>query len=121
MNNRVKWIDHNNKKILYLDFSNTSAGESAKIWLDSDQYIADYNDSGPLLMLTNVANMQYDEKDKEAFRQVRNKYKTLNQKRAVVGATGGIKIMIKLISIFNKNTYFSETDDEAKNWLIMQT
>lgn len=120
MNNKIKWIEHEEKKILYLDFSNSSEEESTSIWNDAESDILNYNGELPLLVLVNVENVKYNNATQNAYRQVRDKSKNVKQKWVVVGASTSIKVMIKILCIFVKDDIvFTDSVDAAKDLLVI--
>lgn len=118
MNDRIKWLNNNNKKILFLDFSDSTAEESTRIWTDVESEMVNYNGSQPLLVLLNVKNVKYNSKTQNAYRGVRQRSKTVPQKWAIVNASTATKVMIKILCVFIKdNISFTDSIEEAKETL----
>ena len=109
------------KKILYLDFSNSTVEISTKIWIDAEKDFINYSSIQPLLVLINVKNLKYNEETKNTYRRVRNLSKNIKQKWVIIGATITIQVMIKIITLFtDDNIFFTDTLEKAKEWLIKE-
>jgi hypothetical protein len=121
MNNRINWITHNDKKILFLNFSDSTVEESTKIWVDVESDILNYKGALPLLMLLDVKNVKYDMGTQNAYRKVRDASKNIPQKWAIVNASTATMVMIKIICLFVKdNIIFTDTIDSAKDKLARE-
>ncbi len=120
MSDRVKWIEHNNKKILYIDFGNLEAEDSL---IAMGEYLNELSAHAgeKVRSLVNMPNfktsLKISEKGKEVMRTCDEK--NIDTVTALVSMTSWQKSMANLIKGSRKLEFF-DTMEEAKDWLAEQ-
>ncbi len=117
----IEWIEHNGKKMLYVDFSHLQIDEKLKI-IEEALKISRTYDGEKLLLLINstdsVTTQEIFEKEKHILDSVR--FTTI---AALVGLNTAkktiLKIFSKTIPILKRVQCFDSVD-EAKDWLATQ-
>ena len=117
---RIILIEHKEKPILYLDYSNfQTTDETIRAILDVNKYIKKlgYNE---ILLLVNVSNSNANEKIVvDALKQNAIIVKTYVKKAAVIGVTNKQEVILTIVNMFsNLGLKPFDSIDEAKNWLI---
>lgn len=118
--NRIMLIEHKEKPILYLDYSNfLSADETINTILKVNDYIKKLGDDN-LLLLVDVSNSYANEKIiVDALKQSAIIVKPYVKKAAVVGVTSRQEIILTVVNMFsNLGLKPFKTIDDAKDWLI---
>jgi hypothetical protein len=119
---RVRFIEHQSRKILLFDFTNIwSVVEAAKVIDAAIAYVGKLPQKGELLTLVDVKESSFDD-------HVVNKLKELGAHNrpwvlagAVVGMSGMQKIMFRLINSFNGRKLAAfNTREQAQAWLVAQ-
>jgi hypothetical protein len=119
--NRIRWIEHKEQSILYLDYSN---------FLDSDKTIKTISEVNvyikklevyDILLLVDVRNSHANEKMVvEALKHCAKVIKPYVKKAAVVGVTSKQEIILTVVNMFsNLGLKPFNTIDDAKDWLIV--
>ena len=118
--NRIILIEHKEKPILYLDYSNfLTSDETIKTILEVNDYIKKLGDN-EILLLVDVRNSNVNEKIVvDALKQNAIIAKPYVKKAAVVGVTSRQEIILTVVNMFsNLGIKPFDTIDEAKDWLI---
>jgi len=118
--NRIILIEHKEKPILYLDYSNfLTSDETIKTILEVNDYIKKLGDN-EILLLVDVRNSNVNEKIVvDALKQNAIIAKQYVKKAAVVGVTSRQEIILTVVNmISNLGIKPFDTIDEAKDWLI---
>jgi hypothetical protein len=114
---RVKFIKHEEKDILFLDFSNTRTDEVLKIIEDAKRVIST-SPMHSLLTLTDVTNARFNDEVGNGMKQFSAHNKPYVKAAAVVGITGLKKIIFGAVMAFSKRNIESFDDvEQAKRWL----
>lgn len=114
---RVKFITHQDREILYLDFSNSKADEVLKIIEDAKEVIRTKPEKS-ILTLTDVTNARFNDEVGASMKQFAAHNKPYVRAGAVVGITGLKKIIFGAVMAFSKRNLESFDDIEAaKRWL----
>ncbi len=114
---RVKFIKHEEKDILFLDFSNTRTDEVLKIIEDAKQVIST-KPMNSLLTLTDVTNARFNDEVGDGMKRFSAHNKPYVKAAAVVGITGLKKIIFGAVMAFSKRNIESfDNVEEAKRWL----
>ncbi|MFX1338967.1 MAG: STAS/SEC14 domain-containing protein [Promethearchaeota archaeon] len=118
MHERLKWLDHNGKKILYNDYRNLAGDEMLKPIQEMSRIVASLGEKDLLLLLdfrdsfANKANL-------EALKKAGEKNKHLYKKTAVLGITGIKKVFLEMINrLTNIGAKPFKNEEEAKDWLV---
>ena len=115
---RVKFIKHEEKDILFLDFSNTRTEEVLKIIEDAKRVIST-KPMNSLLTLTDVTNACFNDEVGDGMKQFSAHNKPYVKAVAVVGITGLRKIIFGAVVAFSKRNIESFDDvEQAKRWLV---
>jgi hypothetical protein len=115
---RVKFIRHQEKEILFLDFSNSKTEEVLKIIEDAKRVISAKPENS-LLTLTDVTNARFNEEVGEGMKQFTAHNKPYVKAAAVVGITGLKRIIFGAVMAFSKRNLQSFDDvEQAKHWLV---
>jgi len=123
MHDRVKWLEHKGKKILYANYSNLKEKEVLEVYEAKKEEALKYASSTneALLVLSNTENVQVTKRTKDGYRKLRAATKDISIFSAVIGADINVELTIKILSIFHKKIHFAKNLDEAKEWLANQS
>jgi len=119
-NNRIRWIEHKEKQILYIDYSNfLNTDETIKTILEVNDFIKRLG-KYELLLLVDVRKSNADEKIiVEALKNSALIIKPYIKKAAVVGVTTMQQIILTVVNVFSGlGIKPIDTIDEAKDWII---
>ena len=120
-NNRIRWIEHKEKEILYIDYSNfPNTDVTVDTILEVNDYIKKFG-KHEILMLVDVRKSQANEKIVvEALKQSAMIVKPYVKKSAVVGVTRTQDVILTIVNMFSSLGIkpFDNIDD-AKDWLIL--
>ncbi len=115
---RVKFIRHGEKEILFLDFSNSGADDVLRTIETAKQVISGRPEQS-LLTLTDVTNARFNEEVGEGMKQLTAHNRPYVKAAAVVGITGLKRIIFGAVVAFSKRNIASFDDvEEAKQWLV---
>ncbi len=115
---RVKFIRHQEKEILFLDFSNSGIEEVLKTIEDAKRVMRARPEQS-LLTLTDVTNARFNEAVGDGMKQLTDHNRNSVKASAVVGVTGLQKIIFGAIVAFSKRNIESFDDvEQAKQWLV---
>ncbi|MHA1969480.1 MAG: hypothetical protein ACW964_16995 [Candidatus Hodarchaeales archaeon] len=118
--NRIRWIEHKEQTILYLDYSNFSNTDET---INTIQEVNDYIKKlgkYELLLLVDVRNSYANEKIiVNALKQNATIVKPYVKKATVVGVTYSQQVILTVVNMFSSlGLKPFDTIDEAKDWLI---
>jgi hypothetical protein len=114
---RIRFIQHNGKEILFLNFANCDAAEAHAI-IDPAKALICARPQGSLLTLTDVTNARFDDTLNERIKAFTAHNKPYVKAAAVVGVTGLKKILFEATMLFSRRKLHAfETLDQAKAWL----
>ena len=118
--NRIRWIEHKEKPILYIDYSHfLDTDETIKAILEVNDFVKKLG-KYELLMLIDVRKSYADEKIiVEALKNNALIVKPYVKKVAVVGVTTTQEVILTVVNMFSSLGIkpFDNIDD-AKDWLI---
>lgn len=118
MHNKVKFIEHKGKKILYLDFSCCKAEETLQTISHAKELIAKQAEKS-LLTLTNVTDARFNETVGREMKEFTAHNRPYVRAAAVVGVTGLKKIIFDAVIAFSGRKLSTFDDlEKAKQWLI---
>ena len=125
MNDRLKFITHKGKKILYIDYTNLKAikPEEKQILLDTIAELKNEapNLTEPTLFLTDARNSSANSEVMSALKDVAAFIKPLNvvKKECIVGVEGIKKTLLNFVNFFARSNVIPfKTLEKAKEWLI---
>ena len=114
---RVKFITHRGKEILFLDFSNCKADEALKVIEDAKKAVIT-KPKNSLLTLTDVTDARFNDAVTNGLKELTAHNKPYVKAAAVVGITGLKKILFSAVMAFSKRNIESFSDvEQAKSWL----
>ncbi len=115
---RVKFITHQEKRILFLDFSNSEANDVLRTIEDAKRLIS-ANPEQSLLTLTDVTNARFNEEVGKGMKQLTAHNRPYVKAAAVVGITGIKRIILGAVMAYAKRNIEPFDDmEEAKKWLV---
>jgi len=114
---RVKFITHRQKEILFLDFSNSLPHEVLQTIEDAKRVISARPERS-LLTLTDVTNARFNEAVGDGLKQFTAHNKPYVKAGAVVGVTGLKRIIFTAVLTFSRRKLEAFDDiEQAKHWL----
>lgn len=120
--NRTQTIDHNGKKIFFIDFSNLQAIEEIKGVIKEAQKYIHYQPLNSVCTLTSVESTHFNNEIKEMFTEYIKSNKPFVKSSAIIGVTGLKQViyngMLKLAG--RESTRAFTTLDQAKAWLATE-
>lgn len=117
---RVRWIEHKGKKIIYNDFSKINTNDVIKVVRQFEQIIMANKDKEEILVLSNMTGAHVFGESYEEIKRITKVVRPYIKKRAVVGIMGVKSILYKAVNIFAKGTptKMFDTIEEAKDYLV---
>ena len=117
---RVRFIDHQGKKILHLDFSHCKAGEVLQVIAQAKAVIATQPPKS-VMTLTDVTEAAFNSAVSEAMKDLVSHNKPYVTAAAVVGVAGLKQIIFNAVVRFSgRKLHAFGSLDEAKDWLTAQ-
>jgi len=114
---RIKFIRHNGKGIIYLDYSSCDVGEMLKA-IEAGRKIIALRPGNSLLTLTDVTNARFNAEVSDKMKEYAAHNKPYVKASAVVGITGLKKIILDAVMLFSKRKFHTfDTIEQAKDWL----
>jgi hypothetical protein len=119
---RVRFIEHRDRRILLFDFSNIwSVIEGAKVIDAAREFVARLPQKGDLLTLVDVKESAFDERVVNKLKELGAHNRPWVLAGAVVGMSALQKIMFRLINSFNGRKLAAfDTREQAQEWLVAQ-
>ncbi|MCP4761567.1 MAG: hypothetical protein GY870_07280 [archaeon] len=120
---RIKWIKHKGKDILYLDYSNLRGSKDGEVFtqiIDNAKTLI-VEKKEKVLFLTNSIDGTADTKVMKLLKDFAKYCKDNDfiEKECVVGITGVKKVLLNAVNKFAKtNLEIIETVEKAKDWLV---
>ena len=120
MSDRVRFIEHKGRKIIYLDFSNLHGDDLAKVVNEFKQLVLANKNNNRLVSLTNFSNSHIFGEGLSHIKKVAKEVRPYLYKRAVIGITGAKMVLYKTVNFFagSTPTKLFKTLDEAKDYLV---
>ena len=116
--NRINWIEHKGKKILFEDYSGLKEEEMLNVLQDTQAVYESL--SSPVPVLVDLTDANADELFLEEIKRIGLKYEALIERIGNVGVTGTKKLLATayhaVATQTNKAVYFKNLED-AKNFL----
>lgn len=117
---RVKYIYHNGRQILSLDFSGCNVEEALKTIEEATKLIREQPPNS-VLTLTDVTGAKYNLEVTQAFKEFAKGNKTFVKAGAVVGLDALKKIIYNSVMHFSGRNLLAFDDiEKAKDWLVEQ-
>ncbi len=116
----IEWMDHNGKKILYINYAGLSSPEELDQIKKATQVLVDTrkNDN---LTLSDLRNALVTQDFVDLSKEMGKTSRHYTKKAAVLGVEGVRKILLRAVNTFSGNPRepFS-TLEEAKDWLVKE-
>jgi hypothetical protein len=120
MDDKVKFIQHRGKKILYLDFSQSTAADVLKTIVTAKSVIAGQPEQS-LLTLTNVTDARFNDAVSHELKNFTAHNRPFVRAGAVIGVSGFKKIIFDAVVLFSGRKLSAFDDvEQAKQWLVEQ-
>ena len=120
----ASFIEYKGKEIYYVNYSNIKTNqEFLETIKQTNAFREKVKAQGKrdLLMLVDITGSFVYGEVLEEIKKAGKITKTLTAREAVVGITGGKKILLRIVQTFsNMNLKVFDTVDDAKEWLISQ-
>jgi hypothetical protein len=117
MHERIRFIDHQGKKILLVDFSNCPANEVERIARAVPDYVT-VNPRGSVLVLTDFSGASFDRDALRAMKETAVFDKPFVKKSALLGTESlPAQFYEELISFSRRELVILKTREEALDWL----
>jgi hypothetical protein len=117
---RVRFITHQGKKILLIDFSNSAPKEVIEV-IEQAKSVIKTQPLGSLLTLTDTTGTRFNEEVSVKMKEYAAHNKPYVRAGAAVGITGLRKIIFNATLLFSRRNITTFDDLEAaKNWLSSQ-
>ena len=118
MNDRIKWIEHKGKQILFADYSNLQGEEFITEIKVFEEFLADLG-KNELLIFVDARNSDLDDIGFEVGRKAAKMVKPYIKKEAIIGISKGRETFITLVNIFSDiGIKPFNTMEEAIDWLV---
>ena len=118
VDNRLKWIDHKGKRILYADCTNLNGGSLLEVLLATEKILK--RQTSPIPILIDYTGSYANPAFIEQMKRISKEYNPVIEKSASVGVTGIKQLLAKAVVKFasqeKKAKYFSNLED-AKDFL----
>lgn len=124
MSERIQWITHKGKRILFVDQSNIrDEGQAIKLIDEVEKEILAQPKGQKYLSLFNSHNSlvttAVTERSKQMIANV-NANGIPTGPSAIVGSSGFQKAVVQMLQFFMKDLHLAESIEEAKDWLAAQ-
>jgi hypothetical protein len=125
MNERIRWIEHKGKRILYIDASNLrDEALFMQLLTDAESVILVQPKGIPLRTLFYSPDSTVTKALADRAKQVFNNAQKIgipNGPTAWVGSSGFQRAVVQAMQYFFKVIHVADNIDEAKEWLASQT
>lgn len=116
----VRFIEHRDKRILYIDFGGCELDEFVGIIKESKKLIAKEQHAS-VLTLTNVAGAHLNPMASKVLKEFTAFNKPYVKAGAVLGVSGLLKLEFDIVTKFSGRSLARfESVEEAKTWLVSQ-
>jgi hypothetical protein len=124
MNERIQWIAHKGKRILYIDQTDVrEEGKVIQLIEEVEQEVLRQPKGHKIRIMFNSMNCMLTTNVTDRGKQL---VATINKNgiptgpTAIVGASGFQKAVVQMLQFFMKDLHMFDTVDEAKEWLVAQ-
>ena len=116
---RIKFIFHRNRRILFFDFSNLSDSAVALELIAQAKQLVAHQSPQSLFTLTDVSNSHYDKHVTAALQDLAKHNKPYVVAGAAIGVGGLTKVIYRSVLAFSgrKNIQLMDGFEEAVEWL----
>jgi len=121
MTGRVRFADHQGRRILITDLSGLSPDQSPAVLEEARKVVAALPRERSLLSLLVVSKMRFDPETIDAMKKVGRENEPWVVATAVVGLSAIGRVVARVVSTFSGRRYAAfESEDQAKEWLVRQ-
>src|SRR6266446_9227347 len=121
MEERIRYIDHQGKKVLLVDFSNCSANEVEEIARAAPDYIT-VQPRGSVLVLTDFTGAAFDRDALRAMKEAAVFDKPFVKKSALIGTEDlPASFYDELRTFSRRELVIFKTREEALAWLVLDS
>lgn len=118
MHERLKWVEHKGKKILYNDYRNLAGDEMLKPIKEIGDIMTNLGEKD-LLILLDFRDSFANKANLEILRKAGERNKKLYKKTAVLGIIGIKKVFLEMINkLTNIGAKSFDSEEDAKDWLV---
>jgi hypothetical protein len=118
---RVRWINHKGRDILFIDMSNLQQTEDEVEVANEAERIVKTRPEGSVLTLFDYTGMHYDINGVEAQKNYSAAVKPYVKSSAVIGIDGLKKIILRSVArVTGRNIRLFDDLESAKDWLAAQ-
>lgn len=118
---RTRFIEHQGKRILLLDYSGLRNPEDALREIERSKKLVALQPRGSLLVMTDVTGAHYDTRVVQGMKELASHNAPYVKASAVVGVSGLQKVVYSAVILFSKRKIqLSDTREKAMEWLVGQ-
>lgn len=118
---RVRWVEHQGRKILFTDFSNIRDPNVVYPLIHKNRTLVAQQAPNSVLTMTLVSNSRFDARVIAALNQLVRDNKPRVKAAVIVGLTGLQKVVyVTLTQLSGRRIQTYATVEEAKEWLVAQ-
>lgn len=118
---RVRWIEHQGKKILFHDLSNIMDPKVAMEAFARSKEVIGKCEPRSVLTLTTVANSRFNPEVIAGLKDVATHNKPYVRYGAITGVTGLLRVIfVTVTQLTGRSMTPFDTIEEAKDWLVAQ-
>ncbi|MBI5806024.1 hypothetical protein HZA73_08255 [candidate division TA06 bacterium] len=118
---RVRWIDHRGKRILFEDLSNLSHPQEAMVVSRITTNMITKEQPASVLLISDISNSHFNAKLLSELKENTKATTPYMKAYAVVGVTGLTKVVLKsFIRFTGQDMKVCQSIGEAKDWLASQ-
>jgi len=117
---RVRFIEHSGKQVLFVDYSNCNAALLRQIALECHRVLAQQPPNSSLT-LNDVSGTRFDQESVAFLKSVVRDNAPYVKKAAVVGVTGLQRLIYEAVQAFSKRSIpCFNSRQEALDWLVKE-
>jgi hypothetical protein len=121
MTGRVRFVDHQGRRILVTDLSGLDPDQSPAVLEEARRLVATLPKERSLLSLLLVRKMRFDPNTIDVMKQIGRANEPWVVATAVVGLTAIGRVLARVVSTFSGRCYAAfDSEDQAKEWLARQ-
>jgi len=121
MTGRVRFLDHEGRRMLLTDLSELDPQHSPAVLDEARRLVSTLPMERSLLSLLVVRKMRFDPKTIDVMKQIGRANEPWVIATAVVGLTAIGRVLARVVSTFSGRRYAAfETEEQAKEWLARQ-
>ncbi|HEU4642720.1 MAG TPA: hypothetical protein VFS44_09710 [Gemmatimonadaceae bacterium] len=118
---RIRFIEHRKRRILYYDFRDLLDPEQAILLLDRAEEIVRGEAPGSVLVLMSVRNLRFNSRSVARLRALVEHNRPYVRASAVVGMEGLHKLIyFGVVKLARRNIPAFDDEGAAKEWLVTQ-